>query len=134
MTPTLLIIDDDINHLKSITELAQCIGLTPIGFYKPSQALTYLKSITEPPAGCLVDMKPYNYIPKDFCLEDYPESPVPEQIFMFLKEKGWVKNFYFMTGDVSDYDRGVLDRTGAEYFEKGQSLVPLLEKILKDCI
>jgi len=126
----IIIVDDSPTYLVNAREIAEDLGLKPITFDKPSEALAYLKTRENAPWGCIVDMKPYGVIPKDFSLDEYPESPIPEQIFNYVKERKWTENFYFITGGLSDYDQGVIDRTGAKYFLKEGELLSRLEQML----
>ena len=91
----LIIVDDDKSFLDGVCHIIDELGFNALGFELPSEALAHLKTRETAPFGYLIDMKPYGYIPEDFSIEEYPESPIPERIFEFAKEKGWGKEFLF---------------------------------------
>ena len=129
MSNDIIIVDDDRIILDSIVESLTEFGFNALGFELPSEALAHLKEREYAPFGYLIDMKPYGFIPYNFNFVEYPESPIPEMIFEFVKEKEWQRNFYFMTAGVSDYDCAVLNRTGAEYMTKAPGMDYILKKL-----
>jgi len=121
MNKEILVVDDDPGYLDSFCCLARNFMLEPRGFEKPSEAILHIQSRTLPPLASFIDMKPFdlNRIKcQNLTREELPELEMPEQIHTLLKARGWLRNFYFMTAHVSEYDMQVLTRTGAEYFEK----------------
>ena len=120
-TREIIVVDDDRGYLESFCGLArEVLELEPIGFDKPSDAIQHIQSRKTAPLASFVDMKPYDLglLKKTTTKEDLPELEMPEQIHTLLRERGWLRNFYFITAHVSEYDSQVLVRTGADYLEK----------------
>jgi len=129
MVNEIIIVDDEQTCLEVMCAYAKSTGFNAKGFELPSEALEYLQTLNTAPMGCLVDMKPYGHIPNNYNPDDYPEAAIPEQIFMYLKDKDWTDNFYFITGGFSTHDRDVINRTGAKYLLKPDPIFRKLDEI-----
>jgi len=81
------------------------------------EALDYLEDIPSDklPKAYFVDMR----IPS--------ELDVSERIHDYLKERGKLSHFYFVTANLSEHDREVVQRTGAKVFLKGDDAINLYE-------
>lgn len=107
---TNFVIIDDYEALRDCLVMSvERLGISARAYNLPSDLLKELQIIpvAEYPEGYLVDMR----IPE--------ELSGSEELYYFLKEKGKVNNFYFMTGSISLHDQEVQKRTGAEILVKG---------------
>lgn len=119
MVLELLLVNDREYVTTSIAALAESMGLIPLCFALPSEALRHVEE-NGPCHAYLVDMN----IPRE------PDGP--EMLYVRVKQLGHpVENFLYMTAHMSDHDRGVLERTGREVFIKGGDIEGLLLRFLQ---
>lgn len=113
MALNLVVIDDNNDTRRSIEKILTRKGYGTKLFEDTRQCLTYLSnlSMNQYPHGYLVDMR----IPGDL--------DGPEVLYNFLKERGKIEGFYFMTGNLSEHDKQVIARTGALYIIKEDDIV-----------
>lgn len=135
MNRDLIIVDDDRNYLHSLCELVRDYSsflygpsFNPLGFELPSEALEHIKDRSVEAIGYLIDMKPIGWVNQEN-IKGLSETQLsllkaPEEIYWFIKERWGFRdkenNFYFITGELSDHDFEVIERTGAEYLIKTQ--------------
>jgi hypothetical protein len=137
MNKDVLIFDDNKYCTLVLSHIVNGMGLTPVVFNKPSEALEHLTQREEAPLAYFVDMNPYgssvSYL-FESNPEQYPELPLPEKMYDYLISKGWTNNFYFMSRHRSIHDDEVLKRTGAQFLlkELWESVYTKLEEIARN--
>jgi len=126
MNKNIFIVEDNGEVLDAFSEAVPLFGGNPLAFEGSSRAINYLENLEEKdfPLAYFVDMK---------LIGDLEGS---EKLYNYVKSKGVnLDNFYFMTGNLSEHDEEVLDRTEAKYFIKRFSgphgFLSKIEKILK---
>ena len=104
----IIIVDDDESIRKSFSRLIALTEFKPVAFENTRECMVYLEgqSGRDMPLGYLVDM----HIVGD--------QDGPEQLHDFLKERDMLRNFYFMTGDLTFRNQQVLKRTGIDVLMK----------------
>jgi len=124
MSSELFVVDDHQLVLDVIKEInSGRPDFTGRYFLDFKQGFDFLRSRQKMPEGYLVDMRP-----GDISLE----GDLPEKICNYVLQKtGSIDNFYFMTGNVSDHDFGVLERTQAKYILKPFQSRDILELMKK---
>lgn len=137
MNKDIIIFDDDAGFAFLLSDETEEFGLNPISFTKSSETLKYITGRKEAPLGYLIDMKPYPESEANFLSspEKFPELPIPEEIFNYVKSRGWTSNFYFMSAHRSPHDDEVLERTGAGFLfkhDKEKSIYRKLETIASE--
>ncbi|MEK6934701.1 MAG: hypothetical protein AABW46_02375 [Nanoarchaeota archaeon] len=107
----IIIVDDDSSIRKAFSRLISLTKYTSMSFRDTKRCIYYLEQLngTDLPFGYFVDM----HIPED--------QDGPEQLHNFLNERGMLRNFYFMTGDLSSSNQQLRDRTGIDVLMKDNS-------------
>jgi len=105
----------------TLTGLASHAGVSSVSFQSGVRALEYLRTCSELPLAYFVDMR----IPGS-----KEELNSPEEVFNYLKTKGKIDYFNFMTGHISEHDEGVQERTGARILLKPLEVFHGLTKVL----
>ncbi len=105
----LLIVDDDSLFISNLEDRASNLGLEVVSKTSGHRGFYYLHECAprELPRAYLVDMRLPGELAKS------------EEIFYYLREMGQIDYFRFMTGNLSDHDAGVIERTRAKSIIKG---------------
>ena len=121
MNNEILLIDDDDSLSQALCEYFENRGFNPSSYEKPSDAIKDLSQRDQKnyPLAYLVDMR----IPQ--------ELGGSEEFFYFIKDRGSINHFYFITGAISEHDEQVIERSGAKIIQK-TSLIRRLPDILKE--
>lgn len=127
----LIIIEDDECLNEAMSAKAENAKLNYESFTSGVMAFDYLKRLSpnELPLNYLCDMKLLvhgQYIKN--------ELKAPEEIFWYVKDYGSddrLKKFYFMTGNLSEYDLAVQERTKAKVLMKPFESTRKLDEICK---
>jgi FixJ family two-component response regulator len=119
-----MILDDEAMICAVLTGIASCAGISSSSFQSGIQALDYLKGCTDTdlPRAYFVDMR----IPGS-----QEELDSPELICNYLRSRGVTKDFYFMTGHISEHDEQVRKRTGAIILPKPMEMLQAAAEVAK---
>ena len=121
MNKDVIIVDDDTSVLRSLCAIIRTHDLHPIAFSSPSESLDHLKKREEQPLAYFVDMR----IPG--------ELDGSRKIFDYVAGTDKTKNFFYITGHLSEHDEEEIQRTGANHLIKNHDcskLCSILEGIL----
>ena len=127
----IIFFDDDRARIFFYDDRAEELGFVLYSFNIASEALDHLKQRSDGPLAYFIDMKPYLEPEGGFTgrENEYPELPIPEEIFNYVRSCGWSTNhFYFVSGHRSAYNDEVLKRTRAKFIDK-QLMFDKLEEL-----
>lgn len=113
----LVVVDDDISILKPIARFCEKKNVNCKTFSSTKPLMGYLERIGGIPKSYWVDMRIVG------------DLEGPERLYRFLESSGKLTNFTFMTGHLSDHDKGVIQRTGGRYVLKPVSLCDLIDSL-----
>lgn len=113
MSQKILLIEDEKGYVFALETMIEeiynknsSLNVQVLHFPLPSLAIEYLSQKNELPIAYLCDMR----IPD--------ELEGSERLFNYVKENFSTQQFYFITGNISEHDKIVVQRTGAKIVEK----------------
>lgn len=109
-------VDDDPTIRRVISTYCSRNKISCKTFPNTRELVGFLLCTTQKPESYFVDMR----------LEDDMEGP--EQLYYFLQDTERMTDFTFMTGNLSEHDRGVIKRTKSKFVLKPFALERAIPK------
>ncbi len=120
MKKDILLVDDEEKWVRLMSRKVKKTRFNPIEFTDFYRALDYVIEKAGDLYACFVDMKPILKDPTTMQITDEERNllETPEKMYNEARSRGASDRFYFISAHKSEYDEGVLERTGAGFIQK----------------